>query len=253
MSEFNTFACKSLFITFSTLSFRNHFVLMSLAVREAFVMDATKTTVTALTFTTPGSHVLDLSGDSETSYSIEVSGLGSITGVDYTIPAHSTGTVVARLNMLCLTSADVKNLNDQAMGMLSASQQEEIRKHEEASASANLSIWSWYFGGGAASASYKQTNDLMKKKGLTEEQISQLINAFMEVVRKISSVEININVNNSAYDYSVSGNLYFYTISGRVSTGKETREYRMLANTGSAGAPASEGGAPTEGIIVPLN
>lgn len=205
------------------------------------------------TFTTPGAHVLHVSGSSETSYSIEVSGTGSLTGLGYTVPAHATGSVSAKLNLLALTSEDVKNLNELAMSMLNVSAQEEIREYEKTHASANLSIWTWFFGGGGASASYEKTKETMKSKGLNEEQISKLMDAFLDIARSMSYVTIDFNIDNSKNDYSVSGNLYLYTVSGKITTSNGTREYRMLADKGSAGYLPSQGGAPSEGVIVPLN
>ena len=205
---------------------------------------------------TPSVLITNLKGSSETSYDIKVSGTGSITGLDYTIPAHSTGLVIAKLDIKSMTTQDVKDLNALAMGMLDASQRDKVEEIEKTHASADLSMWSMFFGGGGASASYDKTRKEMHTKGLTDQQIDKLIDAFMDVATNMSTVEININVDNSKNDYSVSGNIYLYTISGSVSSGKETSEYRMLAKKGTAdtnpSGPTGDG-APAEGNIVPLN
>lgn len=220
--------------------------------------NTTTTTVEQITysgmgvFNSPATHDIADSGSNEYAYNIKITGYGSISGIDYTIPPHSKGTVTAKLKMKALTSADIKDLNDLAMGMLNASQREEVKKHSETSASADLSVWAWFFGG-SASASYKETRDEMKSKGLTDEQISTLINAFVKVAAEMSTVEAVVEIDNRNGDFPVSGNMYFYTISGQVTTGKETYSYQMISDKGNAGAKPGEGGAPADADIIPFN
>ncbi len=195
-----------------------------------------------------------LKGESKESYSIEVSGQGQLTGLSYTIPAHTEGKIKAKLQISALTSEDVKSLNALAIGMLDASYKEQVKEFEKTSASASLSVWSWFFGGGGASASYEKTKETMKSKGLTETQITMLMDAFLERAKNMSVVEIDFYVNNSANDYSVSGDLYLYTVSGSIQTEKGTSQYRMLADSASAGGPPpAGGGAPSSGNIIKLN
>lgn len=216
-------------------------------------METKNSIKTAVRFTNPVHHVIDVSGSSETSFSIEAKGTGSLTGLSYTIPAHATGSIFARLSLIAMSSEDVKNLNDLALGMLNASQKEQIKEHEKISTSANLSIWSWFFGGSGASASYEKTTETMKSKGLTEAQITTLMDTFLDLASKRNEVEINFNVDNSMNDYSVSGDLYLYTLSGSIQTEKGTQQYRMLADKGTAGDLPSQGGAPAEGTVIALN
>ncbi|MBT2623456.1 MULTISPECIES: hypothetical protein [Chryseobacterium] len=214
-------------------------------------MDTIEIIKTGVGFSDPFEPIVsDLKGEAKESYSIEVSGQGQLTGLSYTIPAHTEGRITATLQISALSSQDVKDLNNLALGMLEASYQEEVKEYEKTSASANLSVWTWFFGGGGASASYEKTKDSMKSKGLTEAQITTLMNAFLEKAKNMSSVKIDFYVNNSANDYSVSGDLYLYTVSGSISTEKGTSQYRMLADQASAGGPPpSGGGAPSSGTI----
>lgn len=192
-------------------------------------------------------------GESSDSFSIDVSGMGQLTGLAYTIPAHTSGTIKAKLQISALTSNDVKDLNDLAVSMLAASEREEVKEYEKTSASANISVWTWFFGGGGASASYEKTRETMKSKGLTDAQIDKLMDAFLERATNMSVVEINFYVNNSNNDYSVSGDLYLYTVSGSIKTAKDTKQYRMLADQASAGGPPpSGGGAASTGSIIKL-
>ena len=210
-------------------------------------------TIQRVVFAMPLPTVMDVGGSSVTSYSIDVSGTGSLTGLAYTVPAHATGSVKAKLSLMALTSIDIKNLNDMAMGFLSASKQQEIHEYEHTHSSANLSVWSWFFGGGGASASFDKTKDSMTKLGLTEAQITMLMEQFLSLTKKMNKVEIDFTINNSANDYSVSGNLYLYTLGGNIQTKDGSAQYRMLADSGSAGFPSGQGGAPSEGTIIPLN
>lgn len=216
-------------------------------------METKRAQIKALRFTNPTNHVIDVTGSSSESFSIEVKGTGSLTGLSYTIPAHAKGSIYAKLSLIAMSSEDVKNLNELALGMLNASQKEEIKSHEKISSSANLSIWSWFFGGSGASASYEKTTEIMKQKGLTEVQITELMNAFLDIASKRNEVEINFDVDNSMNDYSVSGDLYLYTLSGSIQTEKGTQQYRMLADRGNAGDLPSHGGAPAEGEVIALN
>lgn len=94
----------------------------------------------------------------------------------------------------------------------------------------------------------------MMSKGLTEAQITTLMDAFLELALKMSTVEINFYINNSANPYSVSGDLYLYTVSGTIKTEKGTAQYRMLSDNAAAGGPPpSGGGAPSSGSVIKLN
>ncbi|WP_299181810.1 hypothetical protein [uncultured Chryseobacterium sp.] len=195
-----------------------------------------------------------LTGGATESYSIEVSGQGQLTGLSYTVPAHAEGRIKATLQISAMSSEDVKKLNELAMGMLDASAKEQVKEYEKTAASGNLSIWTWFFGGGGASASYEKTKESMMSKGLTEAQITTLMDAFLELALKMSTVEINFYINNSANPYSVSGDLYLYTVSGTIKTEKGTAQYRMLSDNAAAGGPPpSGGGAPSSGSVIKLN
>ncbi|WP_400191913.1 hypothetical protein [Hymenobacter sp. B81] len=198
----------------------------------------------------PAAEEMSVTGSSSDSFSITVSGMGQLTGLAYTVPAHSSGTIKAKLQVTAMSSQDVKDLNELALGMLSASYREQIKEYEKTSASANLSVWTWFFGGGGASASYEKTRETMQSKGLTEAQVDTLMETFLERASRMNTVEINFFVNNLNNDYSVSGDLYLYTVAGSIQTAKGTQQYRMLADQAAAGGPPpTGGGAPSSGVI----
>ena len=211
-------------------------------------MKVTETKRIGATFTTPAQQVVDVSGSSGTSFSIEVLGEGSFTGLNYTIPANTEGKIDIKTQIMCLTSENVKDLNNLAMSMLNSSSRSVVKENEKTSVSADLSLWAMFSGGG--SASYEKTYDTMKSKGLTDENIQTLMNALCKDATTMSHIKLDLNVYNSQNDYSVSGDLSLYTISGTVKTDKETRQYRMLANRGTAGAASGMGAAPASGSVV---
>jgi hypothetical protein len=134
-------------------------------------------------------------------------------------------------------------------GMVSASVKTAVRDYEATHISANCSYFAFWSGGG--SASYDKTHESMKSSGLTEEQITLIVQKMLEIASAMSHVEINFDVDNSANDYQVSGSLLLYTIAGTITTANGTAEYRMLADKGTAGSGGSY--APAEGQIIPLS
>jgi ribosomal protein S13 len=183
---------------------------------------------------------------SQTGFSVEAQGIGSFTGLAYTVPAHTEGKIEADIKTMAITSEDVKKLNDLVMSMLNASEREKVETHTSTNVSANISVWSM-FGGGSGNASYTQTKDTMKSMGLTEEQITTIVESLFDIAQKMSSVKLDFMIYNRDNDYSVSGDLELYTVSGKITTSKGTAEYRFLANKGTAGNGQQT--APADGKI----
>ena len=185
----------------------------------------------------------------EDSFSVNSQGYGSVTGMAYTVPAHSDGNIKANIRYLSLTSADVDTLNSLIRGMLSASQYEKIEEYERIHASAKISYWAFWSGGG--SASYEKTRREMRGFGLSEENQQTIIAAMCEVARNMSSVQLDVNVINRNNDYAVSGSLLVYTLAGTIKLGNEQLQYRMLANKGTFGSGNRT--APAKIDIIPLD
>ncbi len=176
-------------------------------------------------------------------------GYGSITGLAYTIPAHTDADFDIDLKVLSLTSNDVDNLNKLIQGMVSASQWQKIRDYESTHASANLSCWGLTGGGG--SASYEKTHEALSGFGLSEENQRTIVGAMAEIAKTMSKVDAQIHVKNAANNYAVSGNMIVFTIAGTVTSNNQQYQYRMIANEGLAGSGSQT--APTDNIIKPLN
>jgi hypothetical protein len=183
------------------------------------------------------------------SFSVNAQGNGSVTGIAYTVPAYSDGRVTADIRYLSLTSADVDTLNSLIRGMVSASQYEKIQEYERIHASAKLSVWRFWSGGG--SASYEKTRNEMRGFGLSEENIRTIISAMADIARNMSNVKLDINVRNSRNNFAVSGNLLVYTMAGTIKLGNEQLQYRMLSNQGTYGD--RDRVAPADVNVIPLN
>ncbi|KAN0039562.1 hypothetical protein ACTA71_007359 [Dictyostelium dimigraforme] len=191
-------------------------------------------------------------GSSDEGYNCEAQGQGAFSGLDYTIPAHTKGSIKAKLQVMAMSSDDIDHMNKMVESMLSASKKDEIKEQTKTSASANLSFWSFFTGGDSASASYEDTKNTMHSCGLTEEQVTTIINELFKLAENMNHVELNLECDNTAFDYDVSGSVYLYTISGTVKTSKGTKQYRMLADQGTAGSPDKDNSPPVKGKIIPL-
>ncbi|KAN0039561.1 hypothetical protein ACTA71_007358 [Dictyostelium dimigraforme] len=197
-------------------------------------------------------HITTPSQPSDEGYNCEAQGIGSFTGLGYTIPAHSKGTIKTKIEVMAMTSDDIDHMNQLVESMLSASKKDEIKEQTKTSTSANLSFWSFFTGGDSASASYEDTKNTMHSCGLTQEQISIIINELYKMAEKMDHVELNLECDNGAFEYEVSGSIYLYTIAGTVKTAKGTKHYRMLSHEGTAGSPDNDNAPPVKGKITPL-
>lgn len=195
----------------------------------------------------PAVMAMDVGGAAASGFSVDAQGTGSFTGLSYTVPAHAKGTVKAVIKVMALTSADIDKLNSLVNTMLSASTQSKVTSYEKVHASANLSFWSFLTGGN--NASYDKVNTSLTTMGLTTAQITTIIDKLFDLASKMSHVEIDFTIDNSDNDYSVSGDLQLYTISGNITSSKGTAQYRMLADKGTAGG----GTASASGKVIALS
>jgi hypothetical protein len=199
-------------------------------------------------FNAPITLVGDPTPSVSSGFSVDAQGTGSFTGLDYTVPAHASGEIKADIAVMTLTSQNVADLNALILGMLSASQKTSFQEQEQTSASADLSIFS-FFGGGGASASYSDTKTTMNSSGLSDANITTIVNAMAADATAMTHVTLDFFIDNSQSDFSVDGELDLYTISGKINAGQGDVQYRMLANKGSAG----QGGGPAKGAVIPLS
>jgi hypothetical protein len=200
-------------------------------------------------FRAGGAGNFSATGQAGDRFSIDAQGYGSITGLGYTVPAHSDADFDIDLKVLSLTSNDVTNLNNLIQGMVGASNWQKVRDYESTHASANLSYWGFLGGGGGAS--YEKTHELQSGFGLSEENQRTIVSAMSEIAKNMSRVAVKVHVKNSANSYAVSGNMIVYTISGTVTSNNKQYQYRMIADQGLAGS--GDQTAPTDNNVTPLN
>lgn len=176
---------------------------------------------------------LDAKPSEQTGITVSSAGTGSFSGVNWNISAHTKGKVQVDLQIKSLTSADVEDINKLVMSMLSASERSKVEKHSKASASGSISFFELICGGAKAGA--ETTKDSMHSMGLTDEQISTIIDKVFTLAQKMSDIKVDLEVDNTAFDYPVAGDLDIYTIGGEVTADKKTRNFRFLADKGTVG------------------
>ena len=100
-------------------------------------------------------------GDTEHGLSVKVQGPGTFQGLSYTVPAHTKGTLKAKVETLALTSQDIQTLRILVKSLLKASQWQKIEEEEKTHASADISFLAIFSDGG--SASYDQTKKVNQR------------------------------------------------------------------------------------------
>jgi len=127
--------------------------------------------------------------------------------------------------------------------LLSASAREEVQHYESVHGKGNLNFFRYLFGG--VEAGYDKIRHLLKNVGLSEDNIKTLVSTIADMADRIAQ---SINTGN---DYSVAGELKISTIQGKVISGKNMIQYRVLANKGTAGSDGAT--APANVEAIPLN
>jgi len=58
---------------------------------------------------------------------VKAQGTGSFTGLSYTIPAHSKGTIKAKISVMVITLEDIRKLNKMILSMVNDSIKTKIK------------------------------------------------------------------------------------------------------------------------------
>ncbi|MBY3212130.1 hypothetical protein [Rhizobium laguerreae] len=185
----------------------------------------------------------------EDSLSVDANGEGTVSGLDYVMPAHSKGSVKANLAVAALTSQQAQNIDALFKSLLSGSAREKFESFENLHGTGNLNFFRFLFAG--IEADYNKTRHLLKSSGLTDDNIKELVTMISDTVKKMSTVSLDLYIDNAGNDYSASGEIKVYTIEGKISSDKNVVEYRVLANKGTAGANGAT--APTNVKVIPLD
>jgi len=197
-----------------------------------------------------GNRLLQASS-TETSFSVDTAGVGQATGAAFTVPAFSQANVSIALGVPALTSEQVRNLRDAWEAILDASQRESLREYErqDRTASRNLGFLGWFCGGKTTRTS-TTTRTNMESRGLTPDQITQILETFNEIALAMSDVELQFTIFNQNNPYAVSGNVLVWVMSGTITTTESQTQYRVISDGGVA--TGDQGNSNAGGDIIPL-
>ena len=94
-------------------------------------------------------------------------GVGRVSGVMYTVPAHGDIEVDFRIRLLCITPEDVRNLSNLIESMIDASRQGYWNDYSRTHVSGGASFFGFFSAG--VRASYTRVKQRMEWWGLSEE------------------------------------------------------------------------------------
>ena len=171
---------------------------------------------------------VDNSGSATDGVQVTAYGQGQVSGVTYTVPAHADVDVDFTLNMQCVTPENVNALDQLIRSLLSASKQHEYDQLTKKTSSGGRGFFLFFSGGGSHS-SYSQTTHTMDSWGLTREQQSKIIDTMMELVNKTQRFEYKGTIQNTQYDYSVSGSMFGIVMDVTIQKDEKHTQVRFLA------------------------
>ena len=180
---------------------------------------------------------------SEDGVSVDSYGQGQLTGVTYTVPAHGDIEVDFELHLLCVTPADIINLDNLVKSLLDASKQHLYSDLAKTDVSGGLSFFDFLSGG--VKASYSDTKRNMEKWGFSPKNQGVIIQKMMEIAMKTNDFSYKGEIKNTDYDYSVTGNLFGIVMDCTIKQGSTTHQIRALAPKPHLQDPNSGATLPT--------
>ena len=182
-------------------------------------------------------------GTNETGVSVDAYGVGQLSAVFFTAPAHSETEVNLTINMFCLTPADVTNLSNLIRSLLDASHQHIYDELEKTDICGGAGFFGFFSFG--VSASYSDTKHRMDSWGLSEDNQKRIVEAMMQISSQMNTFQYKSTVHNTQYDYDVSGNMYGIVMDVTASFNGFQKQNRILApvpqlrdQSGSSSLPA---------------
>ena len=169
---------------------------------------------------------ISLSDGNETGVSVTSYGQGQLTGGMFTVPAHGKITVDFKLRLICVTPEDIQNLNQLIRSLLDASHQHVFDELSKTEVSGGVSFFC-FFGWGGASASYSDTKHTMDSFGLSEVNQEAIVNAMMKIVTTPSEFNYNGTIDNTNYDYDVTGNLFGIVMDAVIQQDQHQNQVRL--------------------------
>ena len=198
--------------------------------------------------TTVFKNSIDSSGSATDGVAVTAYGQGQVSGVTYTVSAHSIIDVDFKLHMQCVTPDNVKALDQLIRSMLTASKQHDYDQLTQKSSSGGVGFFLFFSGGGHKS-SYSQTTHTMDSWGLTRAQQDKIIDTMMDLVNKTNDLSFKGQVNNDKYDYSVSGNLFGIVMDATIQKDENHTQVRFLAPKVHMNGTDGASSLPVEGKL----
>jgi hypothetical protein len=168
-----------------------------------------------------------LSGEAVDSVTVTAYGVGRVSGVTYTVPAHGEITVDFTINLMCVTPEDVSNLSKLIRSMLDASRQGYFDDYSRTDISGGASFFGFFSAG--VRASHTQVKRRMEWWGLSEDNQKTIIDRMTQIAMKTSEFKYHGTVYNRDYDYAVTGNMFAIVMDATIEQGSSQTQQRYIA------------------------
>lgn len=154
-------------------------------------------------------------------------GVGRVSGVMYTVPAHGEIDVDFRIRLLCVTPEDIRNLSNLIESMIDASKHGYWNDYSKTHVSGGASFFGFFSGG--VRASYTRVKQRMEWWGLSEENQRVIIDRMTQIAMQTSEFNYRGRIYNRDYSYSVSGNMFCIIMDATIKQGQYQTQLRHIA------------------------
>eukprot|EP01084_Bolivina_argentea_P129412 228566_1 len=153
-------------------------------------------------------------------------GRGQVSGVIYTVAPHEIKKIDIKIKVCCVSQKDIQSLNNYIRIMLSGNGRKNYDKWSENATSGGISLIEFLCGG--SEASHDDIKKRMKKFGLTDKQISDIIARMFKSVNTVSEFDSKGTIYNENYDYPVSGSIFVIVMDLKIVQGNRQKQLRYI-------------------------
>jgi hypothetical protein len=168
-----------------------------------------------------------LRDEAEDAVAVTAYGVGRVSGVTYTVPAHGEIEVDFTVRLLCITPEDVRNLSNLIRSLIDASRHGYWNDYSRTDVSGGASLFGFFSLG--VRASYTQVKQRMEWWGLSETNQRTIVDKMTEIANKTSDFHYRGTVHNRDYDYAVSGNMFCIVMDATIQQGTTQYQHRYIA------------------------
>lgn len=165
--------------------------------------------------------------EAEEGVAITTYGKGQLAGLTYTVPAHGIIDVNFKLKLQCVTPESIFKMDQLIKSLIDASRYDKYESISKTSVSGGVSFFGFWSGG--ARASYEETKTVMHGWGLSEENQKILVTEMMKLANTLNEINYSGKIDNSQYDYPVSGNLFAIVMDCTITQDNVTHSIRTIA------------------------